>query len=452
MVNYMITGYQVRTMVNGEEVLVLYIHLDEEFSLEWFHELKEEGFQNFIKNHRIFWNGTKVFLVVGGITLAVLQYQSPKSGEVQYISDALLSPLVIETNQKKLLLPEGKVEVPVQQEEKKQETSESKTYNVETSKKDTVSTNAKKSPVKKENHSSSSTVQNNVSSSVEKPEASVPVTPTVPPKEEVQDTTQYVTVYRSNGQVLKISATEYLIGVVAAEMPASFQMDALKAQSILARTYMMKAMSSGKKLTDTVATQRYIDTSEMKKMWGTSYSSYYQKIQTAVSSTKDLVITYQGNLIDAVYHSTSNGKTEDSENVWGNAFPYLKSVDSSWDKSASSYFRSTQIAKAEFMKTFGLSEEAYSVQILSRNASGRVSLVQVGGETYSGVEFRNKLGLRSADFDVTLTDTFVQIDTRGYGHGVGLSQYGANGMAKEGYTFVQILKHYYNGIEIVSMI
>lgn len=441
----MITSYQIRTMENQEEVLILFLSREEEFSSEWFQKLKSNTIDEFIQKHHIFWNGTKVFLVVGGITLAVLNYHPPKKSAVSYLPDNLLAPLIAEQ------ILEEEEQGSIEQEEVTFQDTKEESKNEEDSKgNSSSSTNSSKPNTTKPNKPPQSSSSNNSNSNNSTPPSSSVETPSEKPSPPEVDTTYYVTVYRSNGQVVKLAMEDYLIGVVAAEMPASFHIEALKVQSIIARTYALKTINSGKKLTDTTSTQSYIDTNQMKNKWGSSYSTYYQKIQNAVRSTENIVVTYQGSLIDAVYHSTSNGKTEDSENVWGNAFPYLKSVDSSWDKSASTYLRSTTISKAKFLTTFALSEEDYSVEILSRNRSGRVTSVRVGNQTYSATTFRTKLSLRSTDFDIELQEENVIITTRGYGHGVGVSQYGANGMAKEGYSASQIIKHYYSGVQLTN--
>ena len=147
-----------------------------------------------------------------------------------------------------------------------------------------------------------------------------------------------ITVYRSNGSVINLNMTNYLIGVVSSEMPASFNLEALKAQSVLARTYALKAKQTGKKLTDTVSTQSYIDIDQMKNKWGNSFNTYYNKIKNAVENTNGEYLSYNGNYIEALYHSTNNGKTESSLDVFGNYYPYLISVSSEYDKNASSYF------------------------------------------------------------------------------------------------------------------
>ena len=258
-----------------------------------------------------------------------------------------------------------------------------------------------------------------------------------------------VTIYRSNGNVVSMDLEEYLIGVVGAEMPASFQMEALKAQAVVARTYALKLLASGKKLTDTVSTQVYKDNNELKKLWGNSYSTYYQKIKEAVISTKGVSVYYQGNYINALYHSTSNGKTEDANMVWGCSVPYLKSVDSKWDIQASSYLREIKEDFTNALNLLGISSDTnIQFEIISRDESGRVEKIKVGDKIFDGVTFRNLLKLRSTDFSIMVINNQVSITTKGYGHGVGLSQYGANGMAQEGYTYKEILKHYYTGVEV----
>ena len=258
-----------------------------------------------------------------------------------------------------------------------------------------------------------------------------------------------VTIYRSNGNVVSMDLEEYLIGVVGAEMPASFQMEALKAQAVVARTYALKLLASGKKLTDTVSTQVYKDNNALKKLWGNSYSTYYQKIKGAVTSTKGVSVYYQGNYINALYHSTSNGKTEDASMVWGNSVPYLKSVDSKWDIQASSYLREIKEDFTNVLNLLGISSDTnIQFEVISRDESGRVEKIKVGDKIFDGVTFRNLLKLRSTDFSITVINNQVSITTKGYGHGVGLSQYGANGMAQEGYTYKEILKHYYTGVEV----
>ena len=252
-----------------------------------------------------------------------------------------------------------------------------------------------------------------------------------------------------NGNTINIELEDYVIGVVAAEMPASFHIEALKAQSVIARTYAFNKLSKGVTLTDNNSTQNYIDIDQMRNKWGADFDKYYNKIKDAVLSTEGTTLKYNDEYIDAVYFSTSNGYTEDSINVWGNDIPYLKSVESYWDRDASSFFRTQTMDLNTFNSKLGTNiSNGDEISIIERNSSSRVSKISVGGKIFSGVQFRNILGLRSADFDIGLNDNLLTITTRGYGHGVGMSQYGANGMAQNGYNYKQILSHYYSNVSI----
>ena len=260
-----------------------------------------------------------------------------------------------------------------------------------------------------------------------------------------------ITVYRSNGSVINLNMTDYLIGVVSSEMPASFNLEALKAQSVLARTYALKAKQTGKKLTDTVSTQSYIDIDQMKNKWGNSFNIYYNKIKNAVENTNGEYLSYNGNYIEALYHSTNNGKTESSLDVFGNYYPYLISVSSEYDKNASSYLRTISMPLDTISNKLGLSLNNDSViNILSYTDGGNIKEININGNNFSGKKVRELLGLRSADFDISISDNNANITTRGYGHGVGMSQYGANGMANAGYGYKDILSHYYPGTTLTK--
>lgn len=260
-----------------------------------------------------------------------------------------------------------------------------------------------------------------------------------------------ITVYRSNGSVINLNMTDYLIGVVSSEMPASFNLEALKAQSVLARTYALKAKQTGKKLTDTVSTQSYIDIDQMKNKWGNSFNTYYNKIKNAVENTNGEYLSYNGNYIEALYHSTNNGKTESSFDVFGNYYPYLISVSSEYDKNASSYLRTISMPLDTISNKLGLSLNNDSViSILSYTDGGNIKEININGNNFSGKKVRELLGLRSADFDISISDNNANITTRGYGHGVGMSQYGANGMANAGYSYKDILSHYYPGTTLTK--
>lgn len=260
-----------------------------------------------------------------------------------------------------------------------------------------------------------------------------------------------ITVYRSNGSVINLNMTDYLIGVVSSEMPASFNLEALKAQSVLARTYALKAKQTGRKLTDTVSTQSYIDIDQMKNKWGNSFNTYYNKIKNAVENTNGEYLSYNGNYIEALYHSTNNGKTESSLDVFGNYYPYLISVSSEYDKNASSYLRTINMPLDAISNKLGLSLNNDSViSILSYTDGGNIKEININGNNFSGKKVRELLGLRSADFDISISDNNANITTRGYGHGVGMSQYGANGMSNAGYSYKDILSHYYPGTTLTK--
>ena len=260
-----------------------------------------------------------------------------------------------------------------------------------------------------------------------------------------------IIVYRSNGSVINLNMTDYLIGVVSSEMPASFNLEALKAQSVLARTYALKTKQTEKKLTDTVSTQSYIDIDQMKNKWGNSFNTYYNKIKNAVENTNGEYLSYNGNYIEALYHSTNNGKTESSLDVFGNYYPYLISVSSEYDKNASSYLRTINMPLDAISNKLGLSLNNDSViSILSYTDGGNIKEININGNNFSGKKVRELLGLRSADFDISISDNNANITTRGYGHGVGMSQYGANGMANAGYSYKDILSHYYPGTTLTK--
>lgn len=434
----MINYYEIKN-VNQEEILFLYLELNQEFGMDLknhhkFKEMKKQ-IKEIIEKEKFI--GKKIVLVVGGVILGTLLFSSYEPNTIEEPQYVFVDNEVISYTEIKDI---PQVEEVIESEVTKEEISEeTKQETKEENKEENQSSNNSSSNNKQENNNTNSEPTNKDESNNTNTDNKVENIPVE----------KQVTLYRTNGSVITLSLEEYLIGVVGAEMPASFNIEALKAQAVVARTYALKKIESGQKLTDSVSTQSYKDNNELRQQWGSSFDTYYQKIKTAVSETKDLEIYYQGNLIDAVYHSTSNGKTQDAVYVWGNSIPYLKSVDSSWDKDAISYLRETSKDFNNVLSLLGIDiREDIVFEILSRDSSGRVLEVKVGDKNFSGVEFRNLLGLRSADFDLVLENGILNITTRGYGHGVGMSQYGANGMAKQGYNYNQILKHYYTGVNI----
>lgn len=267
----------------------------------------------------------------------------------------------------------------------------------------------------------------------------------------IQPSGKTVNVKLASGQIINIDLEEYVLGVVAAEMPAEFHNEALKAQAVASRTYALKRTASGGTLSATVSDQVYQTNAQLKQKWGSSYDKYYNKIKNAVNATRGQCLTYNGSYIEALFFSTSNGKTEEPVYVWGNSFPYLKSVDSSWDKSVSGFSQSKSIPISTVSSKLGVNISSISdIKIVSKTAGDRVKEVTFCGKSFTGVKVRQLLGLRSADFDISQNGNNIVFTTRGYGHGVGMSQYGANGMAKSGSSYKQILQHYYTGVSFVT--
>ena len=247
----------------------------------------------------------------------------------------------------------------------------------------------------------------------------------------------------------------YVIGVVAAEMPASFSIEALKAQAIASRSYAyykMKQNNGNYDIIADVSNQAYINDDEMHEKWQEDYDIYYKKIKEAVDGTKNEVMTYDGQVIEAFYFAMSNGYTEDVVSVFGESLPYLKSVESKWDNnSLSNYEVNTQLSTEEFLKKLNLNNNIIVINNQIYDETGRTKEITINSTTFKGTEFRKLLNLRSTDFKIEVDNNIVNITTKGYGHGVGMSQYGANGMAKDGFDCYTILKYYYKDIEFQKL-
>lgn len=264
------------------------------------------------------------------------------------------------------------------------------------------------------------------------------------------DNTKTVNVLKSD-EIINLELEDYVIGVVACEMPASFNTEALKAMSVAARTYALYKMKRNKTydLTSTTKDQCYINNSEMKKKWGKNYQKYYNKIKEIVNQTKGEYLTYNDDIIIAFYFSISNGKTENVEHVFSQKLNYLVSVDSSWDSKYSYKKDSKELNVDSFLKKLGIKDKSIKNIDIKRYDTGRVKTIKINNKSIKGTTFRQKLGLKSTDFEIKYDKTKVTINTKGYGHGVGMSQYGANAMANMGYKYDEILKHYYTGVKIM---
>lgn len=258
----------------------------------------------------------------------------------------------------------------------------------------------------------------------------------------------------STNEIQIVPLEEYIVGVLAGEMPVYFELEALKAQAVASRSYVLKRLEYNKDseydVVDSVLNQVYLDDNYLKEAWGKDYVVNINKLRTAVNQTIDEYLEYNGEIIDALFFSTSNGYTEDASVVFNLELPYLKSVESKWDAQTSSVFNSQKtMSLQEFYEKLGLEYKSeLSFNVLERSDTNRIIKLEINGNMLNATDVYNKLGLRSTDFNLTQVGTNVVIDARGYGHGVGMSQYGALGMAKEGYNYKQILEYYYTGAKI----
>ncbi|MFD2615520.1 stage II sporulation protein D [Paenibacillus gansuensis] len=274
-----------------------------------------------------------------------------------------------------------------------------------------------------------------------------------------------ITLYISKQKkVISLPLETYLKGVVAAEMPAYFEPEALKAQAIAARTYILHRFVAGETegvpvkgalVTDTVAHQAYKTDEQLRKDWGAAAEANLIKIGKAVEETRGLVLTYEGKLINALFFSTSNGYTENSEDYWGSYVPYLRSVPSPWDVPISPRYKETvSMPYGDFLRELGAgavsaaSSRASFIRVTERTEGRRIGAIRVGDQLLTGKEMRERLGLNSSQFTWKLKGSRIEITTYGYGHGVGMSQWGANGMAEKGMKASQILKYYYSGVKL----
>ena len=400
----MIYDYEIKKEKN-KEVLYLYCDFQQEIGSLFFNKEEESFFdyiKNYIRKNRIKFSGNLILVVVSGLVISKI-YLNPDTN----FQETITIPAEIEITEN--INKENNIE----EEQIKEQEKEDTTIQAKETKKEP-------SPIKENT----------------KEEASSAI---------------YLSLTK-NGITNKIELEEYVEGVVAAEMPASFQEEALKAQSVLARTYALKAIQEGKTLQATNSNQNYKTKEELQNLWGTNYTTYYNKIKKCTESTKNEYLSYQGNYIEAVYHSTSNGQTESSINVWNNYYPYLISVESPYDYENPTYQKEVFYTYEELTNKLNtpISQET-EWNIISKTEGNRIKEIEINSIPYSGVEIRNILNLRSTDFELEKQENGILIKTNGYGHGVGLSQYGANGMAKKGYTYQEILSHYYPGTTIRSI-
>ena len=257
----------------------------------------------------------------------------------------------------------------------------------------------------------------------------------------------------STNTISEVPFEEYIKGVLAGEMPVSFDLEALKAQAVAARSYALVQANKNKDadydVVNTVDNQVYLTDDDLKEKWKDDYVSKVNKIKKAVQETKGEYLTYNGEVVEALFFSTSTGKTENSEEVFSSAVPYLRSVSSTWDEASPVYEDTSSFELSDFYEKLGLKyNDTITYEVLETTSTGRVKTIKINAVTFNGRDVASKLSLRSNYFSISQDGTKVTITTKGFGHGVGMSQYGALGMAKEGYTYDEILKHYYQGTEI----
>ncbi|MCL5039915.1 MAG: stage II sporulation protein D [Firmicutes bacterium] len=267
-------------------------------------------------------------------------------------------------------------------------------------------------------------------------------------------------------RILEMPLEEYLMGVVAAETPASFEPEALKAQAVAARTYALKRMRQfggrgsqehpGADIcTDPQHGQAWVSWPELTRIWGNNYTTYRKKVEEAVLSTSGLVIVYNGFLIDPVFHSTSGGRTENSEDVWSEKVPYLRSVVCDYDRHSPYYQTTLEMTLREMARKLGNAvptstlSNGGGLRVLERSDTGRIKTIRVGGQEMKGTDFRTALGLPSTNFTWEYQGDKIRFTVRGYGHGVGMSQYGADGLARNGKNYIEILQYFYTGVKIM---
>ena len=252
-------------------------------------------------------------------------------------------------------------------------------------------------------------------------------------------------------KIEKIPLEKYLIGVLAGEMPISYDMEALKAQAVAARTYTIKKIEQNKNkeydLVDTTNDQVYKDEQELKEKWEENYENNIKKIKQALEQTTGEYMIYEGKPIHAFFFSTSSGITENCKDVFGENLPYLVSVSSTWDEKSPSYNGEQTITKKEFCEKLEINCEKIDIKI-ERNETNSINKIIINNKEIKGTEFRFKLGLKSTNVEIEESNDMIIIKSKGYGHGVGMSQYGAKELASIGYTYDKILKYYYKGIEL----
>ncbi|MBM6829161.1 stage II sporulation protein D [Anaerotignum lactatifermentans] len=260
------------------------------------------------------------------------------------------------------------------------------------------------------------------------------------------------------GQKAPSELEAYVLGVVSAEMPASFPLEALKAQAVAARTYELRKMEeAGSEEVLYDIGQAYCTEEERRQKWGGNYETYLAKMEEAVGQTAGEIMVYEEEPILAVFHAQSGGRTEDSENVWVQEIPYLRGVDSEGDEEAPGFETEARFSAEEVWRKLsqygelGVSAAELDFSHAERSKAGYIQTIQAGNLALEGQQIRNALGLRSTNFTVKRQGDEFVFTTKGYGHGAGMSQYGAKALAEEGRDYHEILLHYYTGVSFENI-
>ena len=266
-------------------------------------------------------------------------------------------------------------------------------------------------------------------------------------------TSNMVVRVKQDDEIINVPFEDYIIGVLAGEMPISFELEALKAQAVAARSYVMKKMEANINkdydVVDTVLNQVYLDDEHLQEVWQEDYTDNINKLKQAVLETFNEYLEYDGKVVDAMFFSTSVGYTENSEEVFTNKVPYLRSVASTWDEISPVYEVNYTFELENFYNKLNLNySDTLDIELLDTTSTGRIKKLKINGTTLEGNTVVSNLNLKSNHFDIELKNNKIYITTKGYGHGVGMRQYGAQGMALKGYKYDEILKYYYQGVEI----
>ena len=288
--------------------------------------------------------------------------------------------------------------------------------------------------------------------------------PQAPPEEtttEASDPDVLRVFFPEENAARDLKLRDYIAGAVAGEMPALYEEEALKAQAAAAVTlarYLLKrgpqaALDGAVIQADHRKNQAYLSEETLRERWGDDFETYYARILSAVDEALPYTLTYEGEPILAVFHAVSAGFTRPASEVWGGDYPYLKSVPSEGDRLSPDYLQTVSFSPGDFFSALGLDvpdDPADAVTDAEYSDEGYLLSVRIAGRSFSGTDLRERLSLRSAAARIAFEDGVFRIETRGYGHGVGMSQYGADFLARQGLTWREILAHYYPGAALVK--